>query len=150
MSAPKNIEILLHSDRSRPGTLIVRGGLRGRQGLFSCACLGRSAGDPRRNPSADPLRWRGHTPTGSFALTSFTTLSAAIRGIGRYWIALDPVAGQALAAEQAGRKGLGIHGGRGDVLMPTHGCIRLRDRDMLALRDVLGKARFTVSVREVA
>ncbi len=141
-----HITIILPKNRKLPGRLELRaaeGAL-----LFACACLGRSAGHAT-NPSRDPLLYRGHTPTGDYALTFVTALARPIPGIGRLWVGLDPVGGQAQQAEDAGRTGLGIHGGRGnDALMMTHGCIRLFDRDMAQLAKVAGKLRFTVSIVE--
>ncbi len=56
---------------------------------------------------------------------------------------------QARKAELKGRTGLGIHGGRGDaVLKATHGCVRLKDRDMADFARIAGKLRFTVEIRE--
>lgn len=116
--------------------------------VFRCPCLGRSAG-AATNPSRDPLKYRGHTPTGDYAVTFVTALARPIAGIGSLWIGLDPVGGQAQAAEDAGRTGLGIHGGRGDdVYKMTHGCIRLLDKDMVALAKIAGKLRFSVSISE--
>lgn len=143
-----SIIITLPRDRRVPGTLEYfddAGTSR-----FRCVALGRSAGHAT-NPTRNPLRFRGHTPAGDYALTFCTALARPVVGIGSLWIGLDPVSGQALAAEQAGRTGLGIHGGRGDqILKVTHGCIRLFDRDMTALAKVLGKTRFTVSIVEAA
>jgi hypothetical protein len=144
------ISIVLWRNRFRPGRLhYVSGG----KTSFECDCLGRSAGVFDRLTGTvrrDPLAWRGNTPTGTYAETFVSHLAKPVLGIGRLWIGLDPVAGQALEAERRGRRGLGIHGGRGHgQLKPTHGCIRLRDGDMAALARVAGKARFTVEIEEV-
>jgi hypothetical protein len=143
------IELL--SDRTKPGALT----LFGPDGkiLHSCICLGRSAGwfdKVRGIVNRDPLVYRGNTPTGEYALTSVAVLPKPMTGIGTLWATLDPVGGQAQVAENLGRRGLGIHGGRGETLKPTHGCIRLRDSDMAALAKAAGKLRFTVTITERA
>jgi hypothetical protein len=152
MSATSNhasVTITLPKDRMQPGTLVLRdaaGGL-----LFSCRCLGRSAGHAS-NPSRDPMRFRGHTPAGKYALTFVTQLAQPVTGIGSLWVGLDPddfYDTPARRAEKAGRADLGIHGGRGDmVLKATHGCIRLLDRDMADFHRIAGKRRFTVVIEE--
>lgn len=143
--------IKLPKDRRELGELRLfapGGGVSGKP-IFSCLCLGRSAGHAS-NPSRDPLKYRGHTPTGLYATTFVTALARPIAGIGSLWIGLDPIAGQAQLAENAGRTGLGIHGGRGDdAYKMTHGCIRLRDTDMAALAKAAGKLRFDVTIDEL-
>jgi len=145
------ITITLPKDRKKPGTLVLRDD-RG-QTMFSCHCLGRSAGHAS-NPSRDPLKYRGDTPTGRYATTFVTHLPHPVTGIGLLWITLDPDnfydGSQARQAELKGRRGLGIHGGRGNIILkPTHGCVRLLDRDMADLASVAGKLRFTVEIKEV-
>lgn len=143
--------IKLPKDRRELGELRLFGADAGvtARPIFSCLCLGRSAGHAT-NPSRDPLRFRGHTPTGTYAPTFVTALARPIAGIGSLWIGLDPIGGQAQRAEDAGRTGLGIHGGRGDeVYKMTHGCIRLRDTDMAALARAAGKLRFNVTIEDL-
>jgi hypothetical protein len=136
-------------NRLKTGTLTLFGHT-GDQ-LFSCKCLARSVGHPS-NPTRDPLKYRGDTPVGKYALTFCTALAAPIPGIGSLWIGLDPddfYDTQARKAELNGRRGLGIHGGRGDALLkPTHGCVRLADSDMRRLARFAGKLRFPVEIRE--
>ena len=143
------VTITLPKDRRQSGVLV----LRDNAGtiLFSCRCLSRSAGHAS-NPSRDPMKFRGHTPTGKYALTFVTRLAKPIIGIGALWVGLDPddfYDTPAWSAELAGRTGLGIHGGRGDLtLKATHGCIRLLDRDMADFERFAGKRRFTVLIEE--
>lgn len=137
--------ICLPNDRHKPGVLSLFIA-QSMEPIFSAPCLGRSAGAPT-NLERDPLKWRGDTPIGQYALTHVAQLPRPAPGIGKLWIALDPVAGQALHAEAAGRHGLGIHGGRGDgALKVTHGGIRLADADMAALASVAGDLRFSVAI----
>lgn len=145
------ITITLQKDRRAPGALVLRDA-RG-DTMFSCQCLGRSAG-AESNPTRDPLKFRGDTPTGRYASTFITHLPKPVTGIGTLWITLDPDnfydGSQARQAELKGRTGLGVHGGRGNtVLMATHGCVRLLDKDMADLARVAGKLRFTVEIRDV-
>lgn len=100
------------------------------------------------------MRFRGNTPVGKYALTHITRLAKAITGIGTLWCPLDPsdfYDTQARRAEIAGRTGLGIHGGRGnELLKSTHGCIRVKDRDMEDFYRIAGKMRFTIIIGEAA
>lgn len=139
--------IRLPEDRTQAGRLELRD--RGGRVVFSCPCLGRSAGifdAVTGRVRRDRLAYRGDTPLGDYAPTFVTALAKSITGIGNLWVGLDPVGGEALAAEQAGRRGLGIHGGRGETLRPTHGCIRLKDSDMAGLAAAAGRNRFLVSI----
>lgn len=145
-----HLVISLPKDRTKLGLLTLCGpDARGEpHPIFSCACFGRSAGHAD-NPTRDPVKFRGNTPVGGYATTFVTRLAKPIAGIGSLWIGLDPISGQAQEAENAGRTGLGIHGGRGDdVYKVTHGCIRLLDKDMAALAEAAGKLRFDVSIVE--
>jgi hypothetical protein len=144
------VTITLSEDRKKPGTLVLRD--ERDTVMFSCSCLGRSAGHAS-NASRDPLRFRGDTPIGRYALTHISHLPHPVTGIGSLWCPLDPhdfYDSQARRAELNGRTGLGIHGGRGNsILKPTHGCVRLLDKDMADFARVAGKLRFTVEVKEV-
>ncbi len=143
------IIITLPDDRRKAGTLVLQ---RDGKTLFSCRCLGRSAGHAS-NLKRDPLKYRGDTPLGRYCSTFVNHLPKPITGIGALWVGLDPDdfydGSQARQAEKGGRRGIGIHGGRGDALLkPTHGCVRLLDRDMADLARIAGKLRFTVNVVE--
>ncbi len=146
-----SVLISLPKDRHKHGTLVLRGPSGAL--LFSCHALGRSVGTPT-NPSHDPVKFRGDTPLGKYALTHIVRLARPVTGIGILWCPLDPddfYDTQARRAEIAGRRGLGMHGGRGDlVLKATHGCVRLRDRDMQDFERIAGKMRFTIEIVETA
>jgi hypothetical protein len=66
------------------------------------------------------------------------------------WIALEAIAGTALAARERGAFGFTIMGGEigaGDRLRPTLGGLRLRDADMVELRDEInGRATETSEI----
>lgn len=143
------ITITFTSDRKKSGTLVLRDpkGVT----LFSCRCLGRSVGH-KTNATRDPLKYRGDTPVGRYALTSVSHLPFSKIGFGSVCVTLDPdnfYDSQARRAELGGRNGLAIHGGRGDaILKSTHGCVRLLDRDMADLVRIAGKLRFTVLIEQ--
>ena len=143
--------IVLPADRTRPGQMALFDAIGDQK--FTAACLGRSAGifdKVTGTVRRDRLQFRGDTPLGDYAVTFVSQLAKPITGIGSIWIGLDPEGGEALRAEQNGRRGLGIHGGRGNSrLMPTHGCVRLTDIDMAALAKAAGRMRFTVTIREM-
>lgn len=143
------VTITVPADRKKPGTLVLRNA--DGKTLFSCRCLARSAGHAS-NPTRDPLGYRGDTPVGKYATTFVSHLARPITGIGKLWVGLDPddfYDTQARKAEVKGRRGLGIHGGRGNtVLKATHGCIRLLDRDMEDFARIAGKTRFTVVIEQ--
>lgn len=152
MNGPiSSITITVSADRKKPGTLVFADAAGKTQ--FSCQCLARSVGH-ESNPDRDPTKYRGDTPVGRYAQTFVSHLPHPVTGIGQLWIGLDPDDfhhDQARQAELAGRRGLGIHGGRANVVLKaTHGCVRLLDRDMADLARIAGKARFTVEVREQA
>ena len=146
---PAKITIILPAGRKFSGTLT----LRDEKGavMFSCAALGRAA-NHAGNPGRDALKYRGDTPAGKYALTFISHLPHPVTGIGDLWITLDPdnfYDTPARRAELNGRRGLGIHGGRGNlVFKPTHGCIRLLDKDISTLAMIAGKLRFTVEIKE--
>jgi hypothetical protein len=148
-NANASVKITLPKDRRQSGALVLRDNANNI--LFSCKCLGRSAGHAS-NPARDPMKFRGDTPVGKYALTFVTQLAKPINGIGSLWVGLDPdnfYDTPARRAEKNGRTGLGIHGGRGDaVLKATHGCVRLLDRDMADFHRIAGKRRFTVQIEE--
>ncbi len=146
---PATVLITVPKDRTKAGKLVLHDA--NHNPLFSCLCLARSAGHAT-NPTRDPLKYRGNTPVGKYALTHIVHLAKPITGIGSIWCPLDPddfYDTQARKAELKGRTGLGIHGGRGDAaLKATHGCVRLKDRDMADFARIAGKLRFTVEIRE--
>ena len=54
------------------------------------------------------------------------------------------------SAMENGRRGLGIHAGRGnDRLVPTFGCIRLRDKDMQHIQSLAQDHQFKISIEEI-
>ncbi len=147
-----SILITVHRDRFRAGTLQVLDAA-GRS-VLETPCLARAAAEVAAaagNPKRDPLKRRGDTPAGSYvAPQGVVALDPPQKGFGGGWIPLDPVGGEAQAAENAGRRGLAIHGGRGDKkLVPTAGCVRVLDADFARIAGALRGAKgFVVEVRE--
>jgi hypothetical protein len=140
----REILVTLPADRTEPGTLTVTDG-KGKT-LAAMPCLGRAArelcaqGD---NPSCAPTKRLGNTPLGDYVARQGVVArpKERQRGFGTHWIPLDPVGGEAQVAEDNGRAGLAIHGGRGNArLVPTGGCIRVFDKDFARLAQVLGPA----------
>lgn len=114
-------------------------------------CLGKA--DNQRameagNINRDPVRPYGDTPAGHYKPTRIQHLVPAHHRMGVYVIAMVGSAGQALAA-MTERTGLYVHGGRGDArLWPTYGCLRLLDRDMLAIQRRVGDALIAIEIGE--
>lgn len=102
------------------------------------------------NPSRDPTRPYGDTPAGSYAPVSVMRRKEITPGIGAAWIPMEGATGDALKARMNGRRGLGIHGGRGDQeLVATKGCIRLRDSDFARLADIMAGGVAALEVMDI-
>ena len=135
------IIVTLHRDRRRAGSFELRNDAG--ELLLAGPALGRAAQEIAtrdRNPTRDPLKPSGDTPTGTY-IGRWHKLPAYMEGFGPALIRLDPTAGDALRAKQNGRHGLAIHGGRGSArLVPTGGCVRLLDSDFERLAVALAIA----------
>lgn len=147
------IEVVLSKARTFPGTLSAFIDAPGTSTVLGpMACLGKAdnyAATQHQNPTRDPLRAYGNTPTGQYRCTLEPAAPSDPGDLRSYGpnkrILLTPTGGQALRAANAGdpgepddghRAGLMIHGGApGDRggLRPTHGCLRLSNDDMAAL-----------------
>jgi hypothetical protein len=141
-----HIRISLPTDRSRPGALELRD--PDGQRLMAAPCLGRGTGHPSLNPQRSPMRRWGHTPLGDYRASAVVDRGADQAGrppYGRYVFALRPADARVVAA----RKGLMIHGGRGnDRLVTTRGCVRLLDLDMARLAKALQGNDAVVTIEE--
>jgi hypothetical protein len=144
------IEVSLPIFRQRHGYMILKEDDAIIGGPWKC--LGKSdnlRAARANNPTRDPLRIKGDTPLGTYHTRGVSP--ANIIGIGDRWIALDPVSGDALTAKMNGRRGLGIHGGRGnDRLVPTEGCVRLFNIDFLTLAELMDGNGAVVLIKELA
>ncbi|MGQ3072559.1 MAG: L,D-transpeptidase [Ferrovibrionaceae bacterium] len=114
-------------------------------------CLGKADGQraiQARNPDRDQARPFGDTPTGRYRPAQIAHLVPPHAVMGDYVIPMIGIEGRALAA-MAERSGLYVHGGRGnDRLVPTHGCLRLLDRDMIAIDRCVGRGLISIEIRE--
>lgn len=117
-------------------------------------CLGQAdlmAAIQHGNPQRNPLKGYGDTPLGRYRATlgpAHSSTPADLRSYGPHRvILLQPLDGDALTAAKNGRDGIWIHGGApapdGIGLRPTHGCVRLSDRnqgELVALLEAAGVA----------
>jgi hypothetical protein len=146
------IHIHLPRDRARPGELLLFNSSKAAP-VFSCPCLGKADNQQaaiRGNPDRSAIRPYGDTPTGSYVPTRVEPYRGIGKHIGPRWMPLEGADGEALQARVNGRTGLAIHAGRGDGrLVPTHGCIRVRDADFAAIDRFLNGAVVEVTVFEV-
>lgn len=143
------IKIILPKDRTKLGKLYIK------EKEFVCYGKADNAGAIRRgNPSRDPLKLFGDTPTGVYRCYVTGPLKPPrTYGIHKV-IYLGPVSGNAKKAEKNGRSGLLIHGGdlgSGGRLRPTFGCIRVSNEDMKEILDLIGgeSLNFTVTIEEI-
>ncbi len=150
------IVVTLRPDRGVPGVLRLLG-LDGRV-VVQGFCLGladRAAAEKVGNPSRDPVKPFGNTPTGEYmgALLGYVPKPARSYGASQP-IMLDPVSGQALEAARNGRAGLWIHSGDltpGGFLRPTFGCVRVTPATHAVLVQAIkaaGAKTFPVEVKE--
>ena len=107
-------------------------------------CLGRADGLRAKEANNSP-RWAdkpyGDTPTGIYQLRRIVHFNPPHARLGAAWLPLEGQFGQALfACTKGGRSGLGVHGGRGEKLVPTYGCIRMRDSDFAAFSQLVATA----------
>lgn len=150
MAKELKIHITLPRDRRKPG--IFRLLDMSDRVLFDAPCLGKA--DNARaaregNPTRDPKRPYGDTPTGDYAPARVWRLDPPHRVMGPLVIELEGASGDALQARINGRRGLAIHGGRGDArLVATLGCIRLRDKSMAEVARLCGDATLHICIEE--
>lgn len=144
-----HLRVLLSAKREQSGILVVQD--RSGKTVAQFEALGRG----NQGGGDTQMLIDGNTPTGTYRASSVSSteswnqISYGPNGA----ITLEPLSGNAIAAEQnAGRKGLLIHGGssgnstywRGaGELRATHGCIRLRNQDMKKLTNLLFEASFS-------
>lgn len=134
------IKIDLPYNRYNPGKLVLLSD-DGEQ-IHSCPALGKADNQKaikNDNSGRDPVKPWGDTPEGVYAPAKLIRLPPPWGHLGKYFIPLEGIAGQALLAKQNGRTGLGIHAGRGDEkLIPTNGCVRVLDADMFTMFNLIG------------
>ena len=146
---PLYLGVFLPFNRWKPGTIEVREG----DGTLLFVALARGKADGKAaaaagNPKRDPARTNGDTPTGRYAPTAVFRFDPPHETLNRAWIPIEGETGQALAAKQNGRTGLGIHAGRGEELMATYGCLRMRQSDFDEMEALIGTRPVIVTVQE--
>ena len=112
----------------------------------------RALGRGSRGAGETSFLERGNTPTGTYRGTGFAETKGRNQASYGPWgaVRLKPTSGHAVLAEDVfGRRGLLIHGGApatggrwSGSLQPTHGCIRLANDDVWALRDLIEQERY--------
>jgi hypothetical protein len=122
----------------------------GERMVFSCPCLGRADAlnaAQAGNPTRDPLRRNGDTPTGQYTGRIERHAMEPERNYGKCPpIRLIPTGGDALIAHNNGRRGLLIHGGHlwpNGIMRPANGCVRVEDKYQNAILSHLRRAAVT-------
>ena len=136
------IQIPSGVDRRQPGILRVT--TDDGKIVFQAPVLARADqrnANKHENPTRDPTKQMGDSPTGTYIATGWKKHSnTGIYGPNGV-IVLDPVAGEALEAKDQGkRQYIYIHGGGTDeqgALRATYGCFRLSNSAMFELLRVL-------------
>jgi len=143
--------ILLPKNRTIAGHAICLGPHG--ETLFNCEALGKADGQraiAENNVGRLSTLPYGDTPLGDYRPSRVISLSPRHPRIGDLWIPLEGETGNALSAMENGRRGLGIHAGRGDSrLVPTFGCIRLRDSDLQHIHSLAHDNQFKISIEEI-
>lgn len=151
--------VVLPKDRTMLGTFTVVD-VDGNRIVGPFPCLGLSdhgAAAMQGNPTADPLKPFGDTPLGLFAATLIPPAGPAPSDVHSYGpyrrLALTPISGPCASMD---RDGIEAHGGGLDPLRTktqglrcTHGCLRLKDADILpVLIKLTGAEEILVNVTE--
>lgn len=146
----RRIIAFLPIDRKEPGRLHLFD-LDGEL-LHTAACFGKADNAKaisEGNPERDPIQPYGDTPAGDFKPCKVERFDPPHPRIGSSWIPLHGASGDAMRA-MLSRTGLGVHAGRGDgQLIPTYGCLRVRDRDMAVLAREIGNDSVTVTIENL-
>jgi hypothetical protein len=105
--------------------------------IHRCSVLGKSDNARARregNPTRDPLRQFGDTPTGTWRCGRRGPVAPASTYGVHPVVTMEPISGDALRAST--RSGIWLHGGSPGrnkataFLRPTFGCLRVADEDM--------------------
>jgi len=136
------IEVTLPKDRRNLGTLKL---VDIANVLVSCSCYSKAdsiEAAKAGNPTRDPTRRNGDTPTGKHRGTVEARAMEPEKSYGKWPpIRMHGVSGDALTAANNKRRGLLIHGGwldKAGKLRATNGCLRIEDK---FLNVILGRLR---------
>lgn len=111
--------------------------------LTSVRCFGEADdAEERRRGTADddPIGLYGDHPFGEYRVTAIEQGKQPARSYGAFFFRLFPLSGEAKTAWEAGRRGVGIHGGdlrSGGSLRPTFGCLRIDNETCETLAKLL-------------
>src|SRR5271170_4527061 len=154
------IEILLPSDRNRAGQLFFKAN-DDRDLRVPWSVCGRAndfAASEHGNPTRSPLLPYGDTPTGEYRVRGILPTGNGTAYDGKKFgpfgmIVLEPLCGEAMIADQHGRRVLVIHGGSphaaSKLLYATNGSVRMYDDELRELiRDVRGESSVTCRISE--
>lgn len=146
------LTIRLPTDRALLGTALLAGddGAVLLSGMDARGKADSSIAELHKNPTRDPKMPYGDSPYGIWHGCKVVKIAPPKNGVGDAWIPLDrPFSGDAVQAHINGRKGLGVHAGRGNhALVSTKGCVRMRDSDFKGLCGAIGTREFEVEVTD--
>ncbi len=143
------VKVVLPANRNNLGTIELVDSLTGVTTWGPRYCYGRAdrgTAAAHGNPTADPQRKYGHTPTGTYNITGLRPVAPAeaVKFGAQSALRIDGVLGEAMVRRANGTTDLLIHGGRptmgANLLRPTNGCLRLLDLDMQALLAAISAA----------
>ena len=148
-----NLIAIFKKNRSLPGEYQVwhEGAI-----VDSFPCLGKAddaMAKQKGNPSRNPERQYGDTPTGVWRMSIGIVMANANTYGPNKVLVMWPTAGQALTAygPPGKRNGIWTHGGKPNLaggLRPTYGCIRLFDKDMARLHEYFAQYGQTQAMLE--
>lgn len=124
------------------------------------ACLGKAdnlRAKNEGNPDRKTTLPYGDTPTGRYKPARVMAFNPRHKVLGDWAIPMIGVEGDALEAMRDGgeekppRTELYVHAGRGDEkLIPTYGCLRLLDRDLVKIVNIVGNELIEIEIAEKA
>lgn len=142
---------LLPIDRALEGTIRLLAEDNTELGRWPCRGKADSTkAMQNHNPRRDPALPYGDTPSGEYLPAKVAHLDPPHETLGGLIIPLEGCAGDALMAHQNGRTGLAIHANRGnDRLVATHGCLRMYDRDLARLAELLDTSKASIEILDL-
>lgn len=146
-----SLKVIITLPTNRWNTGIIRVETPKGEELFASLCRGKADGQnaaKHGNPSRDPMQQWGDTPTGTYDKTRLVEFAERTQ-LGDAWVPIKGKSGDARTARVNGRTGLGIHAGRGEKLMATYGCVRLRQSDFDRFADAVGDRDLDIEVQEL-